>query len=69
MVLNDEFVGSDADVKSVDFGPARPLHLSLLGSAKISEDLEAGTPPLELHLPVQHHRCRHHDQVRTPDAL
>ena len=69
MVLDDELVGSDADVEGVDFGPSRPLHLPLFGSAEVSQDLEAGTPPLELHLPVQHHGSRHHDQMRTPDAL
>ena len=38
--MNDEFVGCDADVKGVDFGPPGSLCLSFLDSTKIGQDLE-----------------------------
>ena len=40
MILNDEFVGCDADVKGVDFGPPGSLRLSLLDPTKVGQDLE-----------------------------
>ena len=40
VILNDEFVGCDADVKGVDFGPPGSLRLSLLDSTKVGQDLE-----------------------------
>ena len=40
VILNDEFVGCDADVKGVDFGPPGSLCLSFLDSTKIGQDLE-----------------------------
>ena len=69
MILNDEFVRSDADMEGVDFRPSSPLQFSLLGTPEVSQDFETGAPPLEFHLPIQHHRSWDHDQVRTPDAL
>ncbi len=42
MVLNDQLVGGDADVKGVLLGPSNTLEPALLGTAKVDEDLEAG---------------------------
>jgi hypothetical protein len=42
VVLNDQLVGGDADVKGVLFGPSDTLEPALLGTAKVDEDLEAG---------------------------
>ena len=69
VILDDQFVGSDADVEGVDFGPTRPFRLSLFRRAEVSEDFHSWAPPLEFHLPIQHDGCRDHYQVRTPNAL
>ena len=67
MVLDGELVGGDAHVERVRLGPALALGAALLGRAEVGEQLEAGTPLLELHLPVEQHRRGHDDQVRAPD--
>ncbi len=66
--LQHERVGRDADVERVGLGPALALGLALLGAAEVGEQLEGRAPLLALHLPVQHHARRHHDQVRAPHA-
>jgi hypothetical protein len=55
-------------VERVWLGPALALELALLGGAVVGEQLEGRAPLHELHLPIQHHRRGHHDQVRAPDA-
>jgi hypothetical protein len=42
VVLNDQLVGGDADVKGVLLRPSDTLEPTLLGTAKVDEDLEAG---------------------------
>lgn len=54
-VLQHQRVGGDAHVKCVCLGPPLPLGLALLGCAVVGQQLEAGGPLLELHLPVEHH--------------
>jgi len=45
------------------------LHLALFHRTVVRQYLERRTPFLQLHLPIQHHARRNHDQVWTPDAL
>ena len=67
--MNDELIRRDADMKCVDFGPARSFRLAFFGTPKIRKNFESRTPTLELHLPIQHYGRGHHDQMWTPDAL
>ncbi len=55
-------------MESVGLAPAMALGLTLLGTAKVGEQLEGWAPLLEFHLPVQHDRCGDHNQVGTPIA-
>lgn len=41
-------------MEGVGLAPAMPLHLALLGAAKVGQQLEGRAPLLELHLPVEH---------------
>ena len=68
MVLNHQLVGRDAHMEGVVLTPALPLEFALLLSAEVRKNLETRAPSLELHLPVDHDRRRHDDQVRSPDA-
>ena len=68
VILDDELVGSDADVEAVVFAPTLALHFTLLLRAKVSQDLQRGAPALELHLPVDDDSCWDDDQMRAPDA-
>ena len=42
------------------------LHLPLLLRPIVSKNLEGREPFLELHLPVEHNRSGHHDQMGPP---
>ncbi len=53
VVLNNQLVGGDADVKGVLFGPSDALQPALLGTAKVDEDLEAGLEKTEFFLKTQ----------------
>ena len=55
-------------MEGIGLGPAVALGLALLGRAVVGQQLEGGRPLLKLHLPVQHDRCRHDNQVRPPDT-
>ena len=68
MVLDDKFVRRNAHMEGIGLGPALSLELPLLLRAIVGEDLECGTPLLELHLPVEHDTGGHHNEVRSPDA-
>mmetsp|Transcript_5126 Transcript_5126/g.14694 ORF Transcript_5126/g.14694 Transcript_5126/m.14694 type:complete len:252 (-) Transcript_5126:407-1162(-) len=67
-ILKNERVRRDAHVERVRLGPALALLRSLLGRAVIGEQLERRTPSFKLHLPVEHHRSWHDDQMRAPVA-
>lgn len=43
-----------------------PLELPLLLGSIVGEDFKAGAPPLQLHLPVQHHTGGDNDQMGAP---
>ena len=66
VVLNDQLVARDTNVECVLFGPTNSLQSPLLLTAVVDEDLEAGAPLLYLHLPVEHHRGGHYDEVGAP---
>ena len=69
LVLGDQPVRGDAHVERVGLGPALALQFTLLGGAKVGQDLKRRGPLLELNLPVQHHGRGYHDEVRAPYAV
>ena len=69
MILDDQFVGSDANMERVLFAPPMALDLPLLLRTKVGQDLEAWAPSFEFHFPI-HNNCGGHDnKMRTPDSL
>ena len=68
-VLQHEFVRGDADVKGVDLRPALTFELPFFHRAVVGQNLERGTPFLELQLPVEHHTGGNDDQMWTPHFL
>ncbi len=69
LVLEHHLVRGDADIPDVVVGPALSLALAFLLVAVVREDLEAGAPLLEFHLPVEHDAGRDDDQMRSPDFM
>ena len=69
VILDDQLVAGDANVKGILLGPTLSLHPPILLRAVVDEHLEGGAPLLDLHLPVEHDRGGHHDQVGSPHAF
>lgn len=69
MVLDHQFVRRDAHMECIHFGPADAFLFAFFLCAVIGEYFEAGTPFLEFHLPIEHHRRWDNDQMRSPVAF
>ena len=69
MILDDKFIGSDADVERIILAPAMTFDLSLLLRAEIGENLEGWAPLFEFHLPINDDSGRHYNQMRAPYSL
>ena len=67
LILHHQLIARDADVEGVLLRPPETLLLPLLLAPIVRHNLECRRPFFELNLPVEHHRCRHYDQVRPPD--
>mmetsp|Transcript_22241 Transcript_22241/g.51171 ORF Transcript_22241/g.51171 Transcript_22241/m.51171 type:complete len:256 (+) Transcript_22241:307-1074(+) len=68
LVLDDEFVRGDADMEGVRLRPSLSLELAILLGSQVGEYLERRRELLDLHLPIDHHRRRHDNQMRAPNA-
>lgn len=69
MILNNEFITSDAHMKGIGLAPSLSLESTLTLRAVVGENLESGRPLLELELPVEHHGRWDNDKVWAPDRL
>lgn len=68
VVLNDEFVRSNADMKGIIFAPAVSLDLSFSLRSKVCEYFEARAPLLKLHFPVHDDGGRNNNEMGSPNS-
>ena len=57
VILSDKFIGSDANVKGVGFGPTHTFKSTFLLSSEISQNLKCRSPFFDFHFPIQHDGC------------
>ena len=69
VVLDNQLVAGDTNVEGILFGPTLTFHPPVLLGAVIDKYLEGGAPLFDFHLPVEHDRSWHHDQVGSPHAF
>lgn len=69
MVCHSYFIAGDANMETVQFGPALSLGLSFFGRPKVSHDLEGRAPSFELYLPVHEDRRGDNHKMRSPNTL
>ena len=69
VVLDNQLVAGDTNVEGILFGPTPTFHPPVFLGAVIDKYLEGGAPLFDFHLPVEHDRSWHHDQVGSPHAF